>query len=436
MQDLMKPRILLFALADWVGPTRLPYALRLAGFELALLADQSGLIAKSRHFEYRYELAPAQVRLGRIGPILRAIRDFQPRMVVPCDEAAAHVLQSLAVAWDGGDIRGRQFRTRVPGMIREVLLRSLGDPRFYPIRTSRKQARRAAEALGIAVPPSTTVPYQRIAEGFADDHGWPVVLTREGRATSDQVRVCHDRAELARAYAELTQSSTGGGNGLRGMLAKAYWTLRTGFHLTGDLTRPRDEGPLLHVETLLEGRGAIYSMVAWEGRALAGFAALSETIHPAASGAASVVRLVEDDAIREAARKLAARFGFSGFAGIDFMRDAATDQLWFLKFNPRPTALAHLGQRAGNDLGQALMGQISNAFPTAPQPVHEMTVALYPQDWLREPDDSKRVADYFDIPVDDDRLAAALRRMIPAQAKVNAKRAALPQTTGAERKHS
>lgn len=408
----MRPRILLVAMADWFGPTRLPRALRLAGFEVGMLADPNGLLAQSRHIDYRYSLNAGNVRLGVLGPVLRAIMEFAPRLVIPCDEAAVHLLQNLALAWEGAHGPGGQFRVMMPPIVREILLRSLGEARTFPVRSSRPQARRMAAQLGIAAPPSAPVPYLQSAEGFARDHGWPVVLTREGRTGGDRVRVCANSDELREGYTALTQEDTST-RGLRYGARYAFWSVMTGLHLAGDLTKPLNEGPLLAVEAMAPGRPASYTVVSHDGRWLGGFAAVAERSHPPGSGAASAVRLINAPAMTDAARKLVGRLGFTGFGGLDFMRDEASGKLWFLKFNARPTSLSHLGALAGGDLCTALYAAVTNAFPVPQRPFQETSVALFPQDWARDPDATDRGTDHIDMPEDDDRLLATLKSHLP-----------------------
>jgi hypothetical protein len=408
----MRPRILLVAVTDWFGPARLPRALRNAGFEVGMLADPNGLLAQSRHIDYRYSLSVDRVQLGVLGPVLRAIMEFGPRLVVPCDEAAVHLLQNFALAWDGARAPGGQFRVAMPPIVREILLRSLGEARTFAVRSSRPLARRMAAQLGIAAPPSAPVPYLQAAEAFARDHGWPVVLTREGRTGGDRVRVCADTDELRVGYAALTQDEESH-HGIGYGLSYAFWSVMTGLHLAGDLTRPLQDGPLLAVEAMAPGRPASYSVVSYDGRWLAGIAAVAERLYPPGSATSSAVRLIHDPAMAEAGRKLVGRLGFTGFAGLDFMRDEASGKLWFLKFNPRPTPLSHLGHLAGGDLCQALMAAVTNAFPVPARPFAETTVALFPQDWARDPAATDRGVSVLDLPDDDDRLFAALKAQLP-----------------------
>ena len=403
----MRPRILLVAVADWFGPTRLPRAFKLAGFEVGILSDPAGLLALSRHIDYRYSLDVTNLRMGVIGPVLKAILEFAPRLVVPCDEAAAHLLQNLAMSWDGARAPGGQFRVPMPPMVREILLRSLGEARTFHIRSSRPQARRMAALLGIAAPPSAPVPYLQVAEAFARDHGWPVVLTREGRSGGERVRICATPEELRAGYTGLADDDPPP-HGVARALRYAWHSIATGFHVIGDLTRPLQDGPQLAIEVMPPGRPASYSAASLDGRWLGGVAAVSERVFPPNSATSSAVRLIDDPTMADAARKLVGRLGFTGFSGLDFMRDDTTGQLWFLKFNPRPTPLTHLGPLAGGDLCAAFLAASTNHHPIPPHTFRETTVALFPQDWARDPDATDRGTEHHDLPIDDDRLTAAL----------------------------
>ena len=129
----MRPRILLTAITDWFGAARLPQALRQAGFEVGLVADPEGLLAQSAHIDYRYQIKAEQIRLGRIGPMLKAIEDFNPRLVVPCDEAAVNLLENLAIAWGGAHGPGGQFRVALPPRVRDYFETMMHRIGFSPL---------------------------------------------------------------------------------------------------------------------------------------------------------------------------------------------------------------------------------------------------------------------------------------------------------------
>ena len=61
------------------------------------------------------------------------------------------------------------------------------------------------------------------------------------------------------------------------------------------------------------------------------------------------MRAIEAPALEEAARRLVARLGFTGYCGLDFVLEAGTDKPYFLEFNPRATQIVHLGALFGVD---------------------------------------------------------------------------------------
>jgi hypothetical protein len=408
----MRPTILLFALADRIAPARLPHALRDIGVDVGLLAEPDCLLAQSSYIDYRFPISIARTRMGFLAPIVRVIGEFKPLLVIPCDDPAVQLLQHLSVAHEGARAPGGQLPVPVPPSVRETLLRSLGDPRSYPTRNSRTRARAAAAALGIATPTGAAVPHFQAAESFAQQHGYPVVLKREHRGPGSNVRVCASPRELRTTYADLA-SGIDEGWGLRKRARYVTWSVLSGFRLAGDLCRTRQEGPSLVIEAFVAGRPASYTLSAYSGRLLAGIASIAEHTYPEPGGRASVARCINDKVMTEAARRMVARLGFTGFGGADFIRDDAGRKLWFTKFDPRPTPLTHLGHLAGGELCMPLLAAVSGTTPIPQRPAKETTVALFPQDWMRDPDAADRGAEHLDMPEDDPRLLAALKARIP-----------------------
>jgi len=408
----MRPTILLLALADRITPSRLPHALRDIGFDVGLLAEPDCLLAQSSYIDYRFPLSVARVRMGFLAPVVRVIREFTPRLVVPCDDHAVQLVQHLSVAHEGARAPGGQLPVPVPPSVRETLLRSLGDPRSYPTRNSRLRARAAAASLGIGVPEGAAVPHFQAAESFAQQHGYPVVLKRELHSPGPNVRICGSLQELRGAYAELA-SVQDYAHGLLNRARYLAWSAMSLFRLAGDLCATRQDGPQLMIEVFVPGRPATYAFSAWSGRLLAGIAAVAEQTYPESAGHTSLARFTQDRVMAEAARRMVGRLGFTGFGGVDFIRDPATRKLWFSKFDPRPTPYSHLGRLAGGDLGMPLLAAVSGTTPVPQRPAKETTVALFPQDWMRDPDAADRGAEHLDMPEDDPRLLVALRARIP-----------------------
>jgi len=105
--------------------------------------------------------------------------------------------------------------------------------------------------------------------------------------------------------------------------------------------------------------------------------------------------------------KLAGAWGLAGFIGFDFIVDARGDA-WLIECNPRPTPIAHLGERAGEDICLALRRQLAGLPPLSMQQKETLIVAHFPHEALRDPASPYLTAAIYDVPRDDPGL---LRRL-------------------------
>ena len=130
------------------------------------------------------------------------------------------------------------------------------------------------------------------------------------------------------------------------------------------------------------------------------------------------MKAISAPALEEATRRLVARLGFTGYCGLDFVLEQGTDKPYFLEFNPRATQIVHLGASFGVDLCGA-QSCVLNGLPVPkPTPLSSLSVALFPQDWRRDPSGRDRPADMLDIPMRDPKLFRALSSFLPRGAGV------------------
>jgi len=94
------------------------------------------------------------------------------------------------------------------------------------------------------------------------------------------------------------------------------------------------------------------------------------------------------------------------------------DKPYFLEFNPRTTQIVHLGALFGVDLCGALSCVLNGAPVPKPKRLSALSVALFPQDWRRDPSGRDRPADVLDIPIHDPKLFRALSSFLPRGAVV------------------
>jgi hypothetical protein len=121
----------------------------------------------------------------------------------------------------------------------------------------------------------------------------------------------------------------------------------------------------------------------------------------------SAVRLCRHAGMAEASARYAATAGLSGFHAWDFLLHGTSATM--IEHNARPIAISTLGMLVGHDLCARLAGLLGGR----PQPVPEgappeVDVALFPDEWLRDPLSPRLHTGYHDAPWDDGALLAAV----------------------------
>jgi hypothetical protein len=117
------------------------------------------------------------------------------------------------------------------------------------------------------------------------------------------------------------------------------------------------------------------------------------------NGPASVVRVVEDEDMEQAARRLVERLQLSGFVGLDFVIDQRNGRPQLIEVNMRATQIGHLRLGSGRDLTAALC-QAATGEHIGPLSAYteQEFIALFPQEWLRDPCSEYLRTAYHDVP--------------------------------------
>jgi hypothetical protein len=370
------PKILISTTVRWPSAARLAGALVENGCTVdALFSDNRPLAASrypARRFSYR-PLAPLQ-------SLLRAIEDSQPDLIVACDDRAASHLHRLHAA--------------APAL-RERIERSLGNPQSHAELTSRSGFVAAARRAGIDAPETVAVDDKTTFDFALRLIGLPAVLKADGSWGGDGVAIVNTIEEARAAWTRLAIPPSR----LRQVVRAVR--RRDAHHL---LAAVRPVRPAVSLQRYIPGTPATSSFACWKGEVIAAnhFDVLS-TCGPA--GPACVIKRVDDAAMEEAARRLAARFGLSGLHGLDYVRDAA-GRPHLIEINPRATQTSHLAFGAGRDLCAALAAR-AGAHGLGRRPVPGRDVALFPQEWKRDRASRWLRAVHHDVPWDDPRLVDA-----------------------------
>ncbi len=322
-----------------------------------------------------------------------AIAATRPDFIVPSDDLATRHLHQLYYR------EGRNGNAG--GSIGVLIERSLGSSESFPIVFARSRFIELAQAEGIRVPKTEVIADIRDLRKWVAQTGLPTVLKADGSSGGDGVRIVHTMEEAERAFRALEAPP---------LLARAVkWAL-----IDQDMTlvwpsllRRRS---VVNAQALVPGREATSAIACWKGTVLA--ALHFEVLNKAESaGPASVVRLIEDTEISAAAEKMVRRLDLSGVHGFDFMRETSTGNAYLIEMNPRATQVGHLTLGPGRDLPAALYAAVSGEpLRAAPKVTENDTIALCPQEWIRDPASSFLRSAYHDVPWEEPELVQACIR--------------------------
>lgn len=370
---------------DYVSTSRLPKSFSAAGFELACLSQPSSLLHHTRYIEKRYALRSDRSATTILRDLETAFLAFQPDILVPCDERAIELLHYWV-----------RHERAAPGQVSAPLLaclsRSLGSLDHLPARSLKHVTQQLARSLGLRTPEECIVTSAQEACDAALRLGYPVVLKRSHGAAGTGVRICQDRAALLGAFEAFDKT-------LPAMRAlRRRWLRRDWFPVKSTIV----------VQQHIAGIPAMTCASALSGRTLAVLSAVALQTGTA-TGPASVARLTPHAGMVSSSAAMIKAFGASGMLSFDFILDDDGRE-YLLECNPRPTTVLHLGHLVDVDLAEILLDGMRGQFPASPvtNAAREPTVAIFPQEWLRDPQSPALQDVLHDVPWDDPHLLKAI----------------------------
>jgi len=124
-----------------------------------------------------------------------------------------------------------------------------------------------------------------------------------------------------------------------------------------------------------------------------------------------VMRWIDNADMRAAVEKIVRRLHLSGLHGFDFMIETQTGNVYLIEINPRTTQVGHLTLGRGRDLPAAVYAALSgNAVQSAAKVTENDTIALFPQEWMRDPASPFLSSGYHDVPWEEPELIRACVR--------------------------
>jgi len=373
----VRPTVLVITTPQWLSMARLSMTLADVGCTVKALCPASHPLRKTSAVQEAYEYRA----LVPIASLLEAIERSKPDIIIPGDDLAVQHLHQVYY---------RQLKNGESGAdICALIERSLGAPESFPIVYARSEFINLAEQEGVRVPKTKAIADIQELKEWGSQMGYPSVLKANGSWGGDGVRVVRSQREAEHAFRRLQAPP------MVARVAKRVF-------VDGDTTLL---GPLLSrhrsamsAQAYIAGREATSLVVCWQGAVLASlhFEVLCKQD---ATGPACVVRVKNDPDMISAAGTMVRRLNLSGFVGFDFMLDNQTGNAYLIEINPRATQVAHLRLGPGHDLPAAFYSAITSGTVRETTKVTENdTIAMFPQELLRNPGSAFLRSGYHDVP--------------------------------------
>lgn len=382
----MKPSILIVTTSRWFPTARLAAALGSAGCRVDAVCPPRHPLATLNGMRKPHVFRGLMAQTS----IAEAIRATDPDLVVPGDDLATRHLHRL---YERELQRGQAGES-----ICALLERSLGSPESFPIVYARTPFIDLAREAGIRAPRTEVIANLSALGKWVERAGLHTVLKADGTSGGDGVKVVHTLREAEHAFRAL-QSPPLLLRAVKRAVADRDKTL-----LWPSVFRHRS---IVNAQEFVAGREATSAVACWKGEILASLH--FEVINKRDSaGPSSVVRRIENPEMSAAAKTMARRLNLSGLHGFDFMLEAHTGDAYLIEINPRATQVGHLTLGAGHDLPAALYAALSGTeVQAAPKVTENDTIALFPQEWRRDPESPYLQSAYHDVPWDEPGLLRA-----------------------------
>ncbi|HTV57359.1 MAG TPA: ATP-grasp domain-containing protein [Verrucomicrobiae bacterium] len=379
----MKPTVLVATTCHWFSSARLSMALTSAGFSVEAICPPYHPLHKTSAVRktYTYQGLTPQMSFAD------AIASAKPDLILPGDDLATRHLQQL---YERGKRKGK-----AGAAVCSLIERSIGPAECFPFMSSRSGFIQLAEKEGVRVPKMEIIANQADLHNWIGRHGLPAVLKSNGSSGGEGVRIVRTQEEADRAFVKLHAPP---------LLARAAKHVFIDHDMTlvwPCLLRRR---PVLNAQQFVSGHEATSLIACWQGAVLGGLH--FEVINKSeASGPATVMRWIESAEMQSACKKIAARLNLSGLHGFDFMLEDGTGNPYMIEWNPRATQVGHLLLGTGRDLPAGLFAAVTGTvIQEAPPLTENNTIALFPQEWLRNPSSSYLESAYHDVPWEEPEL--------------------------------
>jgi hypothetical protein len=316
-----------------------------------------------------------------------ALAAAQPDLIIPTDDLATYHLHSL--------YRLERTKNQTDCSTCSLIERSLGSAESFRFAYSRAAFLQLAREENILAPRTDAISNLDDLKNWLLQNGLPAVLKVNETSGGLGVRVVCTFEEAECAFRSLQTPPALLRAVKRSLIDREASLLRSA------LFRRR---PGVNAQVFVAGEEATSTIACWHGKVLA--ALHFQVIDRRGPGApATVLRLVENPDISSAVEKIARRLTLSGLHGFDFMLQDQTGTPYLIEMNPRATQVGHLALGPGRDLAAALYAALSGkAVRPAPKVTENDTIALFPHEWIRDPESPFLRSAYHDVPWEEPEL--------------------------------
>ena len=384
----MKPTVLLACTSRWFPASRLAMALATSGFVVDAVCPPRHSLPKLRSVRRTSTHFGFSPRDSFETAILRT----RPDLVIPCDDVAALHLHALYA---------QTCRQNPSAQLCKLIERSLGLPKSFPILYQRAAFIELAREQGIRTPQTRVIADKADLRAWANTFGLPAVLKVDSTSGGEGVRIVSTIEEAERLFTSFSAPPLTARAAKRALVDQDYSLIQPSlFRRSG----------VISAQSFIRGREATTAVACWKGNVLASlhFEVINKTD---ATGHSTVLRLIENAEMSSAVEKIVARLGLSGINGFDFMLEAESGNPYLIEINPRATQVGHLMLGGGRDIPAALFSSVTGRpIHEAPKVTDNNVIALFPQEWKRDPASPYLLSGYHDVPWDEPELIRACVR--------------------------
>jgi len=373
----VKPTVLVATTARWFPTTRLAMALAKAGFAVEAVCPSGHTLGRTSavHRIHKYHA------LKGLASLASAIAAATPDLIIPADDLATRQLHQL--------YKRERDNGKAGAQICQLIERSMGAAEGFDVVYARAAFLQMAQEEGVRTPKTEVVTNVQDLRKWIARMGFPTVLKANGTSGGDGVKVVNTVEEAERAFRKL-QAPPLMARAIKRAVIDQDPTL-----VWPSLFRRRF---VVNAQAFVAGREATSVIASWKGKVLASlyFEVLKKV---GSTGHATVLRLIEHSEMARTAEKVALRFKLSGLHGLDFMLEAHTGNAHLIEINPRTTQVGHLALGIQRDLPAALYAVLTGKeTQPAPKITESDTIALFPQEWARDPKSEFLQSAYHDVP--------------------------------------